>query len=114
MIISYTWNDCSSGTMLVEGVQVEDMKINLDTTSEIKTESQESEKTEKKTSSKSPKKRTTKDWNKLKVEEMNKQWEEGDDPELLEHEFERTQRIMKEKQKNMPKFDPNDPKAMKK
>jgi len=44
-----------------------------------------------------PKKRSTKEWSKTNFDAVEKTWEEGDDPELLEHEFEITRRIAEKK-----------------
>lgn len=57
---------------------------------------------------KKEKKRTPnqpKNWNKIDLNEIEKEWEEGDDKTLLEHEFEVNRRILAKKQ---PKFDMND------
>ena len=47
---------------------------------------------------------SSQDWDSLKVEEMSADWEEGDDERELEHEYERTQRIAKEKAKKASKI----------
>ena len=44
------------------------------------------------------------DWDSLKLEDMSADWEEGDDEKELEHEYERTQRIAKEKAKKASKI----------
>ena len=44
-----------------------------------------------------PKKRSTKEWSKMNFDGVEKTWEAGDDPELLEHEFEITRRIAEKK-----------------
>mmetsp|Transcript_15637 Transcript_15637/g.26064 ORF Transcript_15637/g.26064 Transcript_15637/m.26064 type:complete len:236 (-) Transcript_15637:64-771(-) len=43
------------------------------------------------------KKKSSKDWNKIDVNAMSEDWEDGDDEDELEHEYERIQRIAKEK-----------------
>ena len=44
-----------------------------------------------------PKKRNTKSWEKVDFNKVEKDWEDGDDSELLEHEFEITRRIAEKK-----------------
>ena len=46
---------------------------------------------------KSLKKRSQKDWSKLTAEQLDKEWEQGDDPELVENEFELQQKLNKKK-----------------
>jgi hypothetical protein len=58
------------------------------------------ESVEKKTKTKDGKK----NWNKL-VDDLDKEWEEGDDPLELEHEFEYNRKILAKRQ---PKFNPED------
>lgn len=43
-------------------------------------------------------------WNNI-VDDLDKEWEKGDDPEIVEHEFEYTRKILAKKQ---PKFNPED------
>ena len=52
---------------------------------------------------------TAKDWGKVDMNDIEKEWEDGDDPEELEHEFERIQKIHASK---APKVDMNDGKAI--
>jgi hypothetical protein len=56
------------------------------------------------------KKKSIKDWNKVDPDTISKEWEEDDEPEELEHEYERIQRIQQEKQQSM-KFDMNSEKG---
>lgn len=49
-------------------------------------------------------KKGNKIWNNI-VDGLEKEWEQGDDPEILEHEFEYTRKILAQKQ---PKFNPED------
>ena len=49
-------------------------------------------------------KKGKKNWNTI-VDSLDKEWEEGDDPEIVEHEFEYTRKILAKKQ---PRFDPED------
>lgn len=49
------------------------------------------------------------EWRSLKIDDVDKEWQEGDDEEELEHEHERIQKI---KQKRMPKFNMNDGKSI--
>ncbi len=51
------------------------------------------------------KKKGTKDWNKVVIDDIEQEWEEDDEPEELEHEYERIQRITKERQKKVGKLD---------
>jgi hypothetical protein len=55
-------------------------------------------------------KKSTKDWDKLSENDLEKNWEQGDDEQELEHEFERIQRIQaKKSQKVSTVLDSNDP-----
>mmetsp|Transcript_2458 Transcript_2458/g.2583 ORF Transcript_2458/g.2583 Transcript_2458/m.2583 type:complete len:195 (-) Transcript_2458:259-843(-) len=59
-------------------------------------------------------KRTTKDWNKVDYNDVEKNWEEGDDPTELEHEYERIQKLQEMKAKEGPKIDWNNKDEVKK
>ncbi len=61
--------------------------------------------TEKKTEKKKSPPNQPKNWNKINLNDVEKEWEDGDDKTLLEHEFEVNRRILAKKQ---PKFDMND------
>ena len=47
---------------------------------------------------KNPKKKSIKDWAKFKAEDLEKEWEDGDDPELLLNEFEHQQQVNRKRQ----------------
>jgi hypothetical protein len=59
-------------------------------------------------SKKAPQKKTQGRWNSVNFDAIEKDWEKGDDPELLEHEFEITRRINEKKRmermKDAPQF----------
>lgn len=50
-------------------------------------------------------------WGDINYDELDKEWEDGDDPELLEHEFEVIRRIQAKRQ---PKINMDDPKSIRK
>jgi len=47
---------------------------------------------------KNPKKKSIKDWAKFKAEDLEKEWEDGDDPELLLNEYEYQQQVNRKRQ----------------
>lgn len=50
-------------------------------------------------------------WKSIDFDGLEKEWESGDDPELLEHEIDRIRRVAAQKQ---PKIDMNDPNSIRK
>lgn len=48
-------------------------------------------------------------WSDMDLNDLEKEWEEGDDEELLEHEFDRIRRVSAKKQ---PKIDMNNPQSI--
>ena len=62
---------------------------------------------------KKPYKKKTKDWQKMDINAVEKELENGDDPELLEHEFEVQRRLNEKAMRNRNMgIDFNDPKSM--
>ena len=62
------------------------------------------------------KKKGSKDWSKIDFDALDKDWEDGDDPDELESEYDRMQKLMSKNKARDPRanFDPNDPASVQK
>lgn len=81
----------------------------IDSDDALQAASDETEKINKK----KPYKKKTKDWQKMDINAVEKELESGDDPELLEHEFEVQRRLNDKAMRNRNMgIDFNDPKSV--